>query len=197
MTPKEIEVRRRKPKEEYGALEIAVKADLDKGDDLQEELAKLIAEVEKAIDGEDAPTPPKKKRGKKKPADEEETEENEESEETDDSETEETEDEESEEQEESQDDEESEDPPPKKGKKVVRKKSAVYDRDNEIHKKLMGEQLTKYDKTWKKTAKGKAAAKKISQKLEGEEFLNDDGKVLPSFITTMRKEYVAASPKAK
>lgn len=88
--------------------------------------------------------------------------------------------------------------PPKKGKaekapKKFKKKAETYSRTNEIHKKLYGETLALYDKAWKKSEKGKAAAKKVSQKLEGQDFLNEEGEVLDSFVKSLRKEYQAAN----
>lgn len=100
-------------------------------------------------------------------------------------------------------------PPPKKKskkaaketdeepKKKVRKKNEPYDRGSAIHRKLFGDSLTAYDKNWNGSPKSKAAGTETSKALEGVEFLDAEGKVIPSFIKSLRETYVKFSPKKK
>lgn len=118
----------------------------------------------------------------------EETEED--SEETEESESEDSDDEESEE-------ETEEEPPAKKGRsnagakvskgKSFKKKPQAYQRSNETHKDIFSGVLKKVAPNWKKSFESKAHAKKVSQKLEGKEFLDESGKVLASFEAEAKK----------
>lgn len=70
-----------------------------------------------------------------------------------------------------------------KAPRVV-KKAAIYDRQNDLHKKLVGEILDLEYPTWRKdTAKAKAA----SAALEGKDFLDTEGLILPSFKAEFKK----------
>jgi outer membrane biosynthesis protein TonB len=138
---------------------------------------------------------PGKKRGPKpKPPEpeEEETEEEESEEEVEETEeeaeAEETEEESEEETEEEEAEEEEETPPAKTAKaKGGKSKAAKYDRANETHKKLFAEQLTKINPKWNKDAKLKEAAKKLSAKLQTKDFMDKEGKMLPTFIAELKK----------
>lgn len=112
---------------------------------------------------------------------------------------EETDEDESEDSEESEDESEEEDAPAKKpakktpskdgakGSKKFKKKPQVYQRANETHKDIFSATLKKVAPNWKKSFEAKAHAKKVSQKLEGKEFLDENGKVLPSFEAEVKK----------
>lgn len=100
--------------------------------------------------------------------------------------------------EESEDEETTEKPPKKsarstggaaagKGKKGFKKKPQVYQRTNPRHKDVFSSVLKEVFPTWKKDDKTKAKGKMISQKMEGEEFLDENGKVLASFKQSAKK----------
>jgi hypothetical protein len=72
----------------------------------------------------------------------------------------------------------------KAGKKF-KAKTSTYSRANETHKSMMADALNEHFPDWKKTAEGKAKAKKLSQTLDGAEFLDGDGEILESFIEAM------------
>ncbi len=72
-------------------------------------------------------------------------------------------------------------------KKKFKKSGSVYQRTNEIHKKLVAEQLFKIAPKWKSSDASKAKAMKLSKALEGEDFLDADGAVVPSFIAALKK----------
>jgi hypothetical protein len=77
-------------------------------------------------------------------------------------------------------------PAPKAAKaKKFKAKTTAYSRANETHKSMMAEALNEHFPEWKKTAEGKAKAKKLSQTLDGTEFLDGDGEILESFIEAM------------
>lgn len=79
--------------------------------------------------------------------------------------------------------EKTEEPVVTKAPRVI-KKAAVYDRQNDLHKKLVGEILDVEYPTWRKdTAKAKAA----SAALEGKDFLDTEGLILPSFKAEFKK----------
>ncbi len=77
---------------------------------------------------------------------------------------------------------------PKKAKEVepeAEEEEVEEEEDTEVE----AEYLNKLDKNWKSSDKGKAKAKKISQEMEGEEFLDADGEILESFLSTVKKKY--------
>ena len=76
----------------------------------------------------------------------------------------------------------------KSGAKGFKKKPQVYQRSNETHKDIFGTVLRKVAPNWKKSFESKAHAKKVSQKMEGVEFLDEDGKVLASFEADVKKQ---------
>ena len=167
----------------YESEEFGLTAVLEEDDVAQVAFIGLKNEVAIAYSGEvTKPEPeelPEPKKGKKKakpePEVEEETEE-EESEETEVEETEETEDE--------VDDE----PKAAKGKKSkFKKKPQTYLRSNETHKEIFSNVLKTVAPDWKKTTESKAKAKAASQKLEGEEFLDENGEVLATFKAAVKK----------
>lgn len=154
--------------EEFGAAAV-----LDEEDNVLEVFQQLKADVAAAYSGEAVAGGTKKKPKKKE---EEETEE-EEVEET-------STDEESEEESEEETVEEEEKP---KSKKKFKKTPQKYQRDNDAHKDIFGGLLKAVAPDWKKSDEGKAKAKKASMKMEGKEFLNEDGEVLPAFKAEVKK----------
>lgn len=201
---------------QYEYEEFTVTAVVEDDDNAREVLSQLKADVEAVHAGESSTgstedagqdqeeteeeTKPEKKgkKSKRKPT----TIPEEESEEEDSEDTEEETEEDSEGDTEEEADEEAEDEEEKKpakkpagksskksspGKKGARKTGAVYSRSNEIHKKLFSEQLGKIAPNWKSSEKSKAKAKKLSQDLQGKEFMDADGKIVSSFIIAMRK----------
>ncbi len=83
--------------------------------------------------------------------------------------------------------EEKEEKKPAAGKKGFKKKASPYSRTNDTHKALFSEKLTELFPKWKGSDAGKAKAKQISKDLDGEEFLDSEGEMLPSFIASLKK----------
>lgn len=210
MKVSEVRYARRFNTGNYEHEEIALVAVLDEDDNVQEVLAGLKADVCAAHSGESTASPsdeagtdeeeieeeikPAKKGKKSKPAPT--TAPSEESEEDDDGAT----DEEIEEEieaasEEEETEEEEEITPAKKApskdgakdSKKFKKKPQVYQRSNVTHKDIFSKTMTKVRPNWKKAFESKAHAKKVSVKLEGTEFLDEKGKVLPSFEEAVAK----------
>lgn len=75
----------------------------------------------------------------------------------------------------------------KKKKKVFKKKPQVYTRSSEQHKEIFSRIVKSVSPDWKKTDEGKKKAKMASQKMEGIEFLDDAGEVLPEFKAQVKK----------
>ncbi len=95
----------------------------------------------------------------------------------------------SEEEVDSSEEEEEEAPKTAKSSKSSKfKKVTTYDRGNSLHKKLLGDFLTKEVKDWKSKSE---LAKEISLSLHGSPFLDQEGEILPEFkkpfITKMKK----------
>lgn len=65
-------------------------------------------------------------------------------------------------------------------------KGTPYDRTNEIHKKLFSELLSREFPTWKTKQESKDAGRDASKALEGEEFLDSEGLILPSFTELVK-----------
>ncbi len=119
----------------------------------------------------------------------------------------ETDDEETEEDDETEEEEEK--PKAKKGKagktapgsgtkgKKFKKKPQVYQRSNDTHKELFSSMMSVVAPDWKKSFESKALAKKVSQKMEGVDFLDEDGTIFPSFKETTRKAMGKLAGKAK
>lgn len=72
-------------------------------------------------------------------------------------------------------------------KKNFRKKPQVYQRENETHKELFSGLMKSVAPKWKASPESKAKAKSVSKKMEGKEFLDEDGKIFPSFKELVRK----------
>ncbi len=169
----------RKPKEQYGFEEATMTIETDEEISVEELVvakSKLIEALESEVVPEEAA---------------EEEEETEEVEEEDDSA------EAEDDNDESEGDEEEEEKTAAKKKSgkakgpAKKKKGSVYSRSNEIHKKLFSETLKEIDSKWNSSDKGKAKGKKISQEMEGEEFLDADGEILESFAKTVAKKLKA------
>lgn len=74
-----------------------------------------------------------------------------------------------------------------KGGKKFKTKAQVYQRSNETHKELFSNTLKAVYPDWKKSAATKAKGKSASQKMEGKDFLDDNGNVLPAFKAELKK----------
>ncbi len=74
-----------------------------------------------------------------------------------------------------------------KAKTKFKKKPQVYQRANETHKEIFSTVLKAVAPNWKKDEKSKVKAKNASTKLEGEEFLDEDGNVMDSFKKAIKK----------
>lgn len=72
-------------------------------------------------------------------------------------------------------------------KKNFRKKPQVYQRSNETHKELFSSLMKSVAPKWKSSPESKAKAKSVSKKMEGKEFLDEDGKIFPAFKEQVRK----------
>ena len=75
----------------------------------------------------------------------------------------------------------SEEPAPKK--KVI-KVAATYDRANDLHKKLVGEILDLEYPDWRKD---KQKAIEASKAMEGKDFMDSEGLILPSFKSAFKE----------
>lgn len=73
------------------------------------------------------------------------------------------------------------------GKKSFKKKPQSYNRGIEQHKEIFSSTLRLIAPDWKKDEASKKKAKAASEKLEGVEFLDASGVVLPTFIAAMKK----------
>jgi hypothetical protein len=73
------------------------------------------------------------------------------------------------------------------GAKVKRVKGTPYTRESEIHKKLFSELLFREFPKWNSSPEGKAKGKEVSLKVVGQEFLDSEGLVIPSFLDTVRE----------
>lgn len=191
---------------QYEHEEYTVGAVVEDGDDVIEVLTQLKADVEAAHAGEapvteDKPAKSKKKKSTTVESNEDET--GDDDTETDDSETdsdsdipEDETDEDNTETDDSEGTEEEEEPPKTtkgkkaaapKDKKKFKKKPQAYQRANEAHKELFSGVLKAVAPNWKAKETTKVLAKKVSQKMEGTDFLDEDGKVFPSFKELVRK----------
>jgi hypothetical protein len=81
--------------------------------------------------------------------------------------------------------------PAPKGKKSFKKKPQSYARDNDTHKEIFSGVLKAVKPDWKKDAASKKRAKEISVKLEGDDFLDENGNVLVSFKQSVKKFMLA------
>jgi hypothetical protein len=64
-------------------------------------------------------------------------------------------------------------------KKKKKSKSSAYDRKNDLHKKLVAEYLDGAYPNWKETKSERAQV--VSVKMNGKDFLNDEGEMLEEF----------------
>lgn len=75
----------------------------------------------------------------------------------------------------------------KAGKKF-KKQTLGYQRVNETHKEIFSGLLKEVCPDWKKSEASKIKAKAVSQKMEGAEFLDEQGNVLESFKHSVKKQ---------
>jgi len=175
MTPQTVTYTRRMPMEQYGYCELTATATIGDDENAHDAFMSLKEEVEKAISGEMSAAsetvteePKKKTKAKVKAAKVEEEEEEINTEDT-------------------PDDDEGEEVVAPKAARKTKSKTSTYSRSNETHKALFAATLNEEFPAWKKTDASKAKAKKLSQSLDGTEFLDADGEVTMSFIALMRK----------
>ena len=64
----------------------------------------------------------------------------------------------------------------------------TYNRAIERHKEVFSGLLRSIAPDWKKTEESKKKAKKVSEVLEGEDFLDANGEVLDSFKALVKKK---------
>lgn len=77
------------------------------------------------------------------------------------------------------------------GKKSFRKKPQAYNRAIEQHKEIFSSVLRSVAPTWKKDEASKKKAKLTSEKMEGVDFLDENGDVLSSFKEAVKKSMAA------
>ncbi len=82
--------------------------------------------------------------------------------------------------------------PPKKekasgGKKGFKKKPQAYNRSIEQHKEIFSGVLKSVNPDWKKSEASKLKAKQVSQQMESNAFLDENGEVLPEFTAKVKK----------
>lgn len=75
----------------------------------------------------------------------------------------------------------------KEGKKSFKRKPQAYDRSIEQHKEIFSGALRSIAPDWKSSEDSKKKAKKSSETLEGEEFLDENGEVLDTFKQKLKK----------
>jgi len=78
-------------------------------------------------------------------------------------------------------------PSAEKGKKSFKKKPQAYDRSIEQHKDIFSGVVRSVSPDWKKSDELKARAKKSSEEMEGENFLDENGEVYPTFKTMVAR----------
>lgn len=76
-----------------------------------------------------------------------------------------------------------------KPKKKFRSKAATYDRTNELHREIFAGLIKEIDPKWNSTDAKKARAKKVSQLMNGEEFLDAEGEILKTFKAEAKKAF--------
>lgn len=81
------------------------------------------------------------------------------------------------------------------GKKKLVKKPQAYNRGIEEHKNIFSGVLRSVSPDWKKSDATKQKAKKTSEALEGEPFLDENGEVVASFKSEVKKLMSAAKKK--
>lgn len=164
---------------DYEHEEIGLTASLPEGMEASDAIAEMKELAVSSVGAylvnekkETSPEPAKAasgKRSKAKPAPEEEEEEVEETEEGT----------------EEENDEEVEEKAPKKpaAKKATSKKSKAspFDRDNDLHKDILGAFLDEEIPKWRKKEKLVKRSRSASKEMEGEDFLDKEGNILESF----------------
>lgn len=75
----------------------------------------------------------------------------------------------------------------KGSKKVFKKKPQKYARSLEAHKEIFSSILKEVSPKWKSTDASKALAKSVSQKMEGKDFLDENGEVVSEFKAAVKK----------
>lgn len=68
-----------------------------------------------------------------------------------------------------------------------KKKGTAYNRNDETHKAIVAKQLGIIHKGWNKDPETKAKGQKASKALDGSDFLDSDGQILPSFVASLKK----------
>ncbi len=79
------------------------------------------------------------------------------------------------------------DGPQTTGSKKTKKKPQVYQRTNGTHKEIFSNVLKEVAPKWKESTASKAKGKNASLEMEGEEFLDHTGEVVPSFRAAVKK----------
>lgn len=79
----------------------------------------------------------------------------------------------------------------KGGKKTFKKKPQSYNRGIDQHREIFSRVLRSVKPDWKESEKMKVRAKKISEQLEGENFLDENGEVLSDFKAEVKKRLLA------
>ena len=74
-----------------------------------------------------------------------------------------------------------------KPKKTFKRVPQTYDRSIEQHKDIFGRAYTAIVPNWRESEASKKKAKQISENLEGEPFLDENGEVIDSFKARIRK----------
>ena len=69
--------------------------------------------------------------------------------------------------------------------KKAKAKNTPYDRENKLHKTLFGQALDRVDKSWRSNP---SKAKALSVSLEGKDFLDSEGAILPEFESLIKTE---------
>jgi hypothetical protein len=72
------------------------------------------------------------------------------------------------------------------GKKSLKKKGSPYSRSNETHKSLLAKEFRKHFPDWKENAKREAKAKKFSRDMDGKDFLDGEGEIVPEFVKALK-----------
>lgn len=218
MIPESFEIKRRVPREEYGFEEATLSIQFEEGESTEaaiQEAQNIINEalgIEKKEEKKNGKTNSSKNSNKDRKSapvedegtDDESTEDNEapdaEVRDDDNSESESSESGEDSDGTDSEEAEAEEEPKPakgksskegkaKEGKKVFQAKPQHYDRRIEQHKEIFSRVLKSIDPDWKKSEASKKKAKKVSEQVEGEPFLDGNGEVVDSFKTRVRKLY--------
>lgn len=147
---------------DYEHEELTVAIEVNDGDDITQKVTELkdlvVGNLGTRRQNEEQETEKKSRKKKEKVVDEEEESEEDES-----------------------DSEEESSSKKTKSKKKGRSKSTTYDREDDLHKKLVGEMLDDNFPKWDKKKSLKKLAIKASKSMQGEDFLDSDGDILEDF----------------